>query len=213
MRTKRTIELKHERLLSGGFAVAMIAVLSVLGGCLGEPEIDDRWTKVEMVNVAPGPAETQPAGQAFDVAVNGRITYRKIVTGFLVAEMRYSDTITPDQVALDPERHNETNAAQIDMILANSVTMGRATRAVTGFDHLMQDINLSFTTSAPAAMFPGGTGPAVGGMYLLLYMGDGDEIELQDGRDSLVVTPFVSGDREILHTGFEFQITPPGGTP
>jgi hypothetical protein len=39
-------------------------------------------------------------------------------------------------------------------------------------------------------------------------MGAGDEIELANGEDSLVVTPFVSTDKEILHTGFPLTITP-----
>ena len=207
MTTMKTTESARRR-VQGLAAVALIVAIAITAGCLGEPEIDERWTKVEMLNVAPQPTETQQAGQPIDVTVNGRITYRQILTGFLVAEVRYSDTITPDQVALDPTRHNEVNAEHIDQILANSVTAGRATRAVTGFDHLMQDIDLSFTANVPAAMFPNGQGPAVGGLYLLLYMGDGDEIELSDGRDSLVVTPFVSDDKQILHTGYEFQVTP-----
>ena len=42
-------------------------------------------------------------------------------------------------------------------------------------------------------------------------MGDGEEVELQDGRDSLIVTPFVSTDQEVLHTGFALNVT--GGGP
>jgi hypothetical protein len=76
----------------------------------------------------------------------------------------------------------------------------------------MQSIDLSFTAQVPPEMFSGGTTPT-GGLFLLLYMGDGDEIELQDGTDSLVVTPFVSTDYEVLHTGFPLNVTPPGGSP
>ena len=53
--------------------------------------------------------------------------------------------------------------------------------------------------------------PAVltsGGLFLVLYLGSGDEIELENGEDSLVVTPFVSSRREILHTGFPITIVP-----
>jgi hypothetical protein len=66
----------------------------------------------------------------------------------------------------------------------------------------MQDVNLSFTALVPAAALTGG------GLFLVLYMGAGDEIELANGEDSLVVTPFVSTDKEILHTGFPLTITP-----
>ena len=77
---------------------------------------------------------------------------------------------------------------------------------MTGYDHLMQDIRLSFTAQLPDT-------PASGGVYLLLYMGAGDEIRLEDGRDSLVVTPFISTEYEVLHTGFALGVAPPGGRP
>ena len=187
-------------------ATAIGAVL--LAGCLGEPEIDERWTLVEFVDVTPAPATALPGDQPIDVAVKGRITYRRIVTGFLVAEARYSDTLSPSSVAsLDPDEPTLDCAHDVDLILANSVTAGRATRAVTGFDHLQQEIDLSFTAQVPAAMFAGGT--QNGWLYLLLYTGSGEEIELPSGADSLVVTPFVSDAEEILHTGFPLSVSAP----
>jgi hypothetical protein len=179
-----------------------LALMSVLA-CLDEPDIDERWSTVEFLAVNPGPNQPRSAGQPFNVSVKGRITYRDILTGFVVAEVRYSPTISPQTVTLDPDEHTLESARDIDRILANSVTAGRATRAVTGFDHLMQDVSLSFTAAVPPPT-PGGPG----GVYLVLYMGDGDEIELANGEDSLVVTPFVSTDREVLHTGFAIDITP-----
>jgi hypothetical protein len=186
----------------------IVTMLLALASCLGEPEIDKRWTLLEFVDVSPDPGATNSASQPVNVSVKGRITYRRIVTGFLVAEVRYSNTVLPASLALDPSKHTLEVAEDVDRIIANSVTAGRATRIVTGFDHLMQTIDLNFTAQVPAAMFPGGTGPPVGGLYLLLYMGDGDEIQLQNGRDSLVVTPFVSTDQEILHTGFALDVMP-----
>jgi len=188
-------------------ALALMMGTLVLVGCLGEPEIDERWTLLEFLDVSPQPDQTMSASQPVNVTVNGRITYRQILTGFLVAEVRYSDTMTPTNVILDPAEHTLDAAQNVDVILANSVTAGRATRAVTGWDHLMQGINLSFSATVPAQMFPNGPGTApVGGLFLVLYMGEGDEIELQDGSDSLVVTPFVSTDYEVLHTGFPLAI-------
>jgi hypothetical protein len=173
-----------------------------LAGCLGEPEVDERWTLLEMVSVAPQPTQSHSAAQPLNVNVKGRVTYRDIVTGFMVAEVRYSPTLTPVSLPLDKDEHTEACAQSVDQILANSVTAGRATRAVTGWDHLMQEVNLSFTAQVPPAVLTSG------GLFLVLYMGDGDEIELANGEDSLVVTPFVSTDREILHTGFPITITP-----
>ena len=56
-------------------------LLLTLVGCLGEPEIDERWTLVEFLNASPGPSAVA-GGQPLDVTVSGRITYRQIHTGF-----------------------------------------------------------------------------------------------------------------------------------
>ena len=191
-------EMKRHRFRRAVFLLAF--GLITLVSCLGEPEIDERWTLLELINVTPQPGQAAQANQPLDVTVTGRITYRQILTGFLVAEVRYSDTMSPADVPLDPSQNTLEAAHGIDQILANSVTAGRATRAVTGWDHLMQTIDLSFTAQVPAV--------TTGGYFLLLYMGDGDEIELQDGTDSLVVTPWNSDAYEVLHTGFGLEITP-----
>jgi len=176
-------------------------LLLTMVGCLGEPEIDERWTLVEFLDARPGPSANTSGGQPLDVTVRGRITYRQIHTGFLVAEVRYSPNVPTASVVLDPLQHTAEIAADVDRVLANSVTAGRATRAVTGFDHLMQTFDLAFTAQVPDSLLGGG-------LYLLLYMGEGEEIELQDGTDSLVVTPFPSGAYEILHSGYSLGIVP-----
>ena len=66
----------------------------LLSSCLGEPEVDERWTLLEMVSVSPQPNQARSASQPLNVSVGGRITYRDIVTGFVVAEVRYSPTLT-----------------------------------------------------------------------------------------------------------------------
>jgi hypothetical protein len=183
-------------------ATMMVSCLAVaLGGCLGEPDIDKRWTMVEFLAETPSPGDALPGGQAASVSVKGRITYRRILTGFVIAEVRYSPTLSATSVNLNPTEHDARNAESVDLILANSVTAGRATRIVTGFDHLMQEVDLSFTAQVPDSLYGGG-------LFLLLYMGEGEEIELPGGGDSLVVTPFVSSDQEILHTGFPLTIAP-----
>jgi len=179
---------------------AVSLALVVFLGCLGEPEIDERWTLVQFLETSPQPGQSAASAEPLDVTVTARITYRRILTGFLVAEVRYSDTVTPSSITLDPTRHTLELARDVDRILANSVTAGRATRPVTGWDHLMQDFTLSFTAQVPDSADSGG-------LFLLLYMGEGDEIRLQDGRDSLVVTPFVSTDKEVLHTGYALDAT------
>ncbi len=187
------------------------AVVAVLPGCLDEPEIDERWTLVEMLASSPVSQAQIASDASVAVSVRGRITYRAIHTGFLVAELRYSRDLTPDGVVLDPEMHDLDQARLVDLILENSVTAGRATKAVTGFDHLMQDITLSFDGWVPAEMTAAWPDSGMtGGLFLLLYMADGDEVELGGGRDSLVVDPFLSRDYEILGTGLELRVLPPG---
>jgi hypothetical protein len=188
-------------------AAIFVAVmgLTILVGCLEEPEIDELWTKTEFLNVTPQAGVVASGMQSHTVTVNGRITWRKILTGFLVAEVRYSPNVAPGDVWLDPTEHSMRTAGSIDHILANSVTAGRATRAVTGFDHLMQDFDLTFSASG----WPDSASGA--GVYVLLYLGSGVEIELANGQDSLVVTPFVSTNQEVLHTGFALDIPPAGG--
>jgi hypothetical protein len=196
--------MRINRSLFRGRTVPMLLALAAawLPACLDAPGIDETWTKLEFLSVTPGPAQTRSASQPINVSLKGRVTYRSILTGFLVAEVRYSPTIAPSSVTLNPDQHTLNDAEDIDRILANSVTAGRATRASTGFDHLMQDVSLSFTASVPS----GATG--AGGLYLLLYMADGEKVERQDGTDTLIVTPYRSTDKEVLHTGFALKITP-----
>lgn len=180
------------------FTIGVTAML----GCLDEPDIDETWTKMEFLSVTPGPQQTRSASRPVNVSVKARITYRQILTGFLVAEVRYSPTIAPSSVALDPDQHTLKDAESIDRILANSVTAGRATFASTGFDHVMQDVDLDFTAQIPA----GAT--TAGGCYLLFYMGAGDEVRRVNNTDTLIVTPFISTQKEVLHTGFALNVTP-----
>ncbi len=187
--------------------VMAVVVVANLAGCLEEPQIDEKWTKIEFLSMAPKPGQTSPATQPLQVSVKGRITYRKIQTGYLVAEVRYSDTIAPSGLALDPTQHTLEASEDVDRILANSVTAGRAIRPVTGFDHLMQDIDLAFTAQVPAAMLSPAPG-TMQGLYLVLYMGSGEKLRLQGGRDSVVVTPFVSTQHEVLHTGYALSVSP-----
>ena len=132
----------------------------------------------------------------------------------MVAELRYSDVLAPAMVALDPEQRTLESAQTVEYILANSVTAGRATRAVTGFDHLVQEVDLSFTAPVPAGLTAAaGDSAASRSLFLVLYLGDGDEVELPAGRDSLVVTPFDVEDSQVLFTGYPLRVVPAAGAP
>ncbi|MDX2473755.1 MAG: hypothetical protein QNL91_08580, partial [Candidatus Krumholzibacteria bacterium] len=99
-----------------------------------------------------------------------------------------------------------------EQVLTNSVTIGRATRAVTGFDHLIQAVDFTFEANVPADLFAGDPDSVANrGLYLLLYLGEGDEVELEGNRDSLVVTPFPVDQYELLFTGFALDLVAPSG--
>lgn len=214
MKAVKTNQTARTRSLLG----AGLGLLFVLGvcGCLDEPEIDERWTLLEFLSVDPAPSQAVNGSGSMAVTVSGRITYRAIRTGFLVIEARYSPYMSGRSARLDHEEHTLEEAQRVEMVLENSVTAGRGVKAVTGFDHLMQQVDLEFDAVFPADLF---TGPADSvanrGMFVVMYLAEGDEIELDGGRDSLVVTPFDVEETEVLFTGYALTTLDPaaGGTP
>lgn len=193
---------------AGGRGAALLLAVTLLGGCLGAPKIEDRWTRIDLTGSNITPYQAIAPGSTIPIDVNSAITYRSILTGFAVAELRVSDTITSANVALHPDAEREPMAYDIDRILQNSVTAGRATRAVTGWDHLIQRLDLSFTGSVPATMGTSGAAPV--GAFLVVYLGSGVEVERPGQADSVIVTPFNSSQYHILPVGLEFAV---GGTP
>lgn len=186
--------------------LALVLAAIAVGGCLGKPEVEDRWTRIDLPESSLAPYQTVPAGSQQAITVRAAITYRSILTGFAVAELRAS-SVSAATVELEPDAPRENMAGDIDRILQNSVTLGRATRAVTGWDHLIQHIDFTFTGNIPAYA-DSASSPA--GLFLVCYLGEGDEIELADGSDSLVVTPFPSTPYEILPIGLELGVSLPG---
>ncbi len=185
--------------------VALLLAVSA-AGCFDAPELEDRWTRVDLTNTNLVPNQALVAGAMQPISLHAVVTYRAIVTGFLVAELRQSPTVVPGSVQLDPHAPRMNMATNIDTILANSVTRGRATRAVTGWNHLIQQFDLQFDGAVPATL--DSTGAGGGGLYLLVYLGSGDKLRRDDGTDSLVVTPFPSSPMEILPVGMPLRLAP-----
>jgi hypothetical protein len=179
--------------------------LALVTGCFDEPSIEDRWTRVDVTGSSLTPNQVVPPSTSQTITVGADITYRRIVTGFAVAELRASSTVTAASVVVAPESPRVTMAQDIDRILANSVTLGREARAVTGWDHLIQHIDFTFTGTTPAA-----SDSMARGLFLLVYMGSGNRVELQGGRDSIVVTPFLSEPTQILPVGMELSVAGSG---
>jgi hypothetical protein len=190
--------------------IVPLAALLLVPGCLGKPKITDRWSRIDLLgaNVSNGQVITPGVRESLSVSTN--IIYRSILTGFAVADLRVSGTISPAAVQVAPDAPREQMAYDIDAVLANSVSVGRATRAVTGWDHLMQRLDLSFAGDVPASL-PVAQAPAGApvGVFLLVYLGSGQKIERIDGSDTLLVTPFKSTDYQILPVGVTLSLPAP----
>lgn len=184
--------------------------VGVFAGCLGEPPIEERWTFLEMMSFdVPDSAALAP-GDRVTVAVDARVTFRQLMTGFLVGEVRVSSSLTPDSLALDDEDLILVSE-NVDRLIANSTPVSRDVKGLAGFPQLRRRVPFEFDVTVPAnsgPVFTPGAGP-VTGLFLVLYMGEGEEIELEDGRDSLVVTPFTTHENEILATAYAIDFSAP----
>jgi len=190
-------------------AVPFLVLLLLSSGCLEAPKIEDRWTRVDLdrTNVTLGQSLT--AGTLDSIHVETRITYRRIVTGFLVAELRASTAIGPTNVTLEPNAPRVPMANDIDAILANSVSIGRSVRAVTGWDHLIQPITLDFDAMPQTTVDSSGVSLGVtNGLFLVCYLGSGVRIERPGRADSIAITPFLSAPNQLLPVGMELTVVP-----
>ena len=189
------------RLACAGLALA-------LAGCLEAPKLEDRWTRVDMTGASLAPAQSVPAGSTIPVQVSSDLYYRRILTGYAVAELRASTTVSPGMLQLAPNADRLRMANDMDRLLATSVSMGRAARAVTGWDHLIQHIDFAFAGVVPGSVTDSlGTGPTAG-LFLVCYLGSGVKVERQDGTDTVIVTPYPSTPYQILPVGLSVTVAP-----
>jgi hypothetical protein len=165
----------------------------LLAGCLGEPKIEDRWTRLDVFE-PPAVAPVAPGTAHLDL--RGQVIYRSVMTGFIVAEIRVSDTVPYGSVDFDPERDRVQIMDDVNLVLQNSTSAGFTALPFAGWDHLIQDVELAIDLPVPPP-------PAGGGVYLLFYLADGEEEELPTGEEILVITPFDFPGREVLPVGVE----------
>src|SRR6185503_12930478 len=134
-----------------GWLVSAALALAA-AGCLSEPKIEDRWTRVDMTGASLAPSQPVQAGTTIPVQVSSDVYYRHILTGYAVAELRASTVFSAGTLVLDPNADRLRMASDMDRLLATSVSMGREARAVTGWDHLIQHIDFAFTGSVPGSV-------------------------------------------------------------
>ncbi len=188
------------------FLLAIPMILASLNGCLWEPKIEDQWTRVDISSASVVPGQVVTAGSSLSLAGRANVTYRRILTGVVVAELRSASGMGAASAIVHPDADREAMAVTIDQILAGSTGLGRDTRLVTGWDHLIQPFDFSFSGTVPAALDSSG---APVGLFLLCYLASGTEVELPDGSDSLVVTPLNSGQFQVLPVGMALTVTGP----
>lgn len=191
---------------AAGALLVLVAASLGLGGCLWEPKVEDRWTRVDLESASMLPLQAVPVGGALTVSGRATITYRTILTGVVVAEIRASGSIPSAGAPVHPDAERVPMAAAIDGILAGSVSLGRDTRLITGWNHLIQPFDFSVSGTVPATVDSSG---APVGLFLLCYLGSATEIQLPGGGDSLVVTPLNSTQYQVLPVGMAFTVTGP----
>jgi hypothetical protein len=181
-------------------AAVLLAAATTVSGCFDEPKIEDRWTRIDIQGANVAQSQAMPAGSSESLFVSTNVTYRSIITGYAVADLRVSSG--PGSANVAPDAPREAMASAIDGLLASSTSVGRRTRAITGWDHLIQHLDFGFRAAIPDTLPPGG------GLFLLVYLGSGDKIERLGQPDTIIVTPYRSGDYQILPIGMTFQAAP-----
>lgn len=212
MRATRRWDMRQERDMGGGAVrswrrlLVLAAGAGLIGGCLGAPELEDRWTRVDLLSSNLAARQTIAPGQVQPVTMSTTITYRSILTGYAVAELRASSATSAASVTLDPDAPREQMALDIDRILATSVSVGRSARPVTGWDHLIERLDFSFNVVGPAQTDSSGNAVS---LFMICYMGDGVRVERQGMADTIIVTPWVSTAYHILPVGQEQAVGGP----
>lgn len=185
--------------------LASLGAAFLLGGCLGEPPIEEQWTRLELLETS-DLAGLAP-GVSAPVTVRARITYRELLTGAVIAELRAGNGITLDDTGFERGDDDPRATAQdVDFVLRNSTSIGFDAKPVTGFDHLIQEMELTFDAGfvpPSAEETPPAEPPSGSPVFLILYFGDVEEVEIAGGEEIEVVTPTFSDEADILSVGVE----------
>ena len=185
-----------------GLTIALALTPVLVSGCFDAPKLEDEWTRLDVQSCSVAPAQTLPGATIQPITMSTDVTFRSLLTGYEVAELRTSPTIAPGSEPVNPNAPRLPMAQAIDYVLANSMSLGRGTRAVTGWPHLIQHVDFTFAADVPPSGSPGS-------LFLLCYLASGVKVERQDGTDTLLITPYPSGPYQILPIGMELAV----GTP
>ncbi len=185
------------------FAMAVLPPLALAaagGGCLEAPGVEETWTRLDLLSSQPAAGALVAPSGTLAVSVDVRITFRAIRTGDLAIELRRGDAALLAAHPLRADDEPRQHSRRVQALLAATTPVAGASRAVTGFDHLMMDAQLAFAAPLPADL------DSTEALWLLLFFGQGEELRRAGMADTVVVTPVAMDSLEILATGFALRL-------
>ena len=63
-------------------ALPLVLAGVLAGGCFDQPKLEDRWTRVDLLNSNLTPGQALTGSTLVPITMSTRITYRRIVTGY-----------------------------------------------------------------------------------------------------------------------------------
>jgi len=116
--------MRKSRTPTGWLGALLLLGTPLVAGCpLDRPRIEDRWTRVDLVAASLGASQSVPPGPR-SITVSADVTYRSILTGFAVAELRAS-AVSTTAVTIEPGANRVAMARDIQAVLQSSVSLGR----------------------------------------------------------------------------------------
>lgn len=176
--------------------LAIAALLPPLSGCLDSPDEEDLWTRLDILSVEPLSHPKLVRGETVTVRITGRVIYRSILTGAVALEVRRSDSIGYGEVRLEDDRNRLGVLHDINKILDNSSVVSSVSRSVTGWDHLIHEMEFTFDVQVPSVS-------SAGGVYAVFYLGEANEMELPNGEEVTVIEAFDFEETRVLPAGVE----------
>ena len=178
--------------------LSLFLLCALVSGCLWEPGVEDSWTKLDIL-AAEDFIEYTP-GQT-EVAFRGTVTWRSIITGHIIVEIRRSERVTYNRVHLGRDLPRDDVLTDVNKILQDSTPLGYTTVPVTGWDHLIREVDLLIPTAALPA--------EAEGLFLVFYLGDVETEEAVDGSEIEIITPFDFEEEQILPAALPVMVATP----
>jgi len=167
----------------GSIAALGLCIAFMALGCGEKPGPEDLLTLVDVDagDTAFGPGDSSIASQA-------ELTFRDWFNGGVVVEARVSSSLTAEEIAILLSGDAEAHAAAWERVMAATIGAGMAERLEVGYRGLIRHHEFQVPVTIPA----GGdsAGNPYSNVFLVAYLADVEEIEIEDQPDSLVITPY-----------------------